>query len=98
MPKVSEAIAVPLYLLCEAQLLTLPAPLPKGLIMYFSIPHRQLPGLIFTIHSKHFPDMLDGCAHAEKRIFFGILRLGLGGWVAGAPLFPFNIIHLAVKN
>lgn len=71
MPKLSGVIVVPLYLLCEAQSLTLSALLPKELTMYLSIPHRQLPGLVFTIHIEECPDMLDGCAHAEKRNFLG---------------------------
>ncbi len=55
-------------------------PLRKELIIYLSTPHRQLPGLIFTIDIEHCPDMLDGCTHAKKREF-------LENWVAAALLF-----------
>ena len=87
MPKVSEAIAAPLYLLCEAQLLTLSASLPKELIMDFSIPYGQLPGLIFTIHVKYYPNMPNGCAHTERKRFWNLkARLGkLGGWRTTVP-------------
>ena len=46
-------------------------PLPKGLITYLSVPHRQLSGHVLTIGIEHCPDVFDGCAHAEKRKLLG---------------------------